>query len=131
MTEKKKTVLIVEDEQPQVTALMDELTDNGFNVLRAVNGQDGLEIALRDKPDLILLDIVMPIMDGMTMLKQLRKENDWGKSVPVILLTNLSADNDERMWDIAATEPAYYLVKSNWSLHDVMEKIRERLSQSE
>jgi len=123
----KKTILIIEDELLQLKSLADEFTDEGFQVLKAQNGEAGLALALREHPDIILLDIVMPVMDGMTMLKKLR-ENVWGKGVPVILLTNLSADNDQRIKDITTTEPAYYLVKSNWALRDVVEKVRERLS---
>jgi len=127
VTDAKPKILIIEDELLQLKSLADEFTDEGFQVLKAQNGEAGLALALREHPDIILLDIVMPVMDGMTMLKKLR-ENVWGKGVPVILLTNLSADNDQRIKDITTTEPAYYLVKSNWALRDVVEKVRERLS---
>ena len=124
----KKTILIIEDELPQLKSLVDEFTDEGFRVLQAQNGEVGLALALREHPDIILLDMVMPVMDGMTMLKKLREKNAWGRSVPVILLTNLSPDDEQRMKDITTTEPAYYLVKSRWTLRDVVEKVRERLS---
>jgi len=124
----QKTILIIEDELPQLKSLADEFTDEGFRVLKAQNGEVGLTMALREHPDIILLDMVMPVMDGMTMLKKLRGENVWGRGVPVILLTNLSADDEQRTRDITATEPAYYLVKSRWTLRDVVEKVRERLS---
>ena len=124
----KKTILIIEDELPQLKSLVDEFTDEGFRVLQAQNGEVGLALALREHPDIILLERVMPVMDGMTMLKKLREKNAWGRSVPVILLTNLSPDDEQRMKDITTTEPAYYLVKSRWTLRDVVEKVRERLS---
>ena len=124
----QKTILIIEDELPQLKSLADEFTDEGFRVLQAQNGEAGLAMALREHPDIILLDMVMPIMDGMTMLKKLREKNAWGKSVPVILLTNLSPDDEQRTRDITTTEPAYYLVKSKWTLRDVLEKVQERLS---
>ena len=124
----QKTILIIEDELPQLKSLADEFTDEGFRVLQAQNGEAGLAMALREHPDIILLDMVMPIMDGMTMLKKLREKNAWGKSVPVILLTNLSPDDEQRTRDITTTEPAYYLVKSKWNLRDVVEKVQERLS---
>ena len=124
----QKTILIIEDELPQLKSLADEFTDEGFRVLQAQNGEAGLAMALREHPDIILLDMVMPIMDGMTMLKKLREKNAWGKSVPVILLTNLSPDDEQRTRDITTTEPAYYLVKSKWTLRDVVEKVQERLS---
>ena len=121
-----KKILIVEDEQDLREALTDKLTREGFSVLAAKNGEEGLKVALDARPDLILLDIVMPIMDGMTMMKKLREENEWGKNVSIILLTNLSA-TDEIISGIVEDEPAYYLVKSDWKIGDVVKKVRERL----
>lgn len=129
MTQANKKILIVEDELSLRNALRDKLSRENFAVLEAKNGEEGLEVALREHPDLILLDIIMPVMDGMTMLKKLRYENEWGKTVPVIILTNLTSDNEERMRDITNTEPSYYLVKSDWKIEDVVAKIRERLGE--
>ena len=127
----KEKILIVEDEMSQRKALVDKFTREGFHVLEARDGEEGFNVALTQHPHIILLDIVMPKMDGMTMLKKLRQENTWGKSVPVILLTNLSADDDKIIQGVAADEPAYYLVKSNWAINDVVEKVKERLSRVE
>ncbi len=130
MTEDKKTkILIVEDEAVISKAYAEELRDEGFLVLTATNGRDGLELALREKPDLILLDILMPVMDGLTMMDQLRTKDLYGKKVPIILLTNLSASEEKIIQAIAKNEPAYYLVKSDWDLSGVIEKIKERLGQ--
>src|SRR5689334_6315852 len=82
-------ILIVDDEKPLLEALTDKFTREKFSTFGASDGEEGLEVAKRIQPDIILLDIVMPKMDGMTMLKLLREE-PWGKDVPVILLTNLS-----------------------------------------
>ena len=129
MTEEQiKTILVVEDDPPILKTLVDKLTEEGFRIIEAHDGEEGLMIADRDHPDLILLDIVMPKMDGMTMLKKLRQENEWGKSVPVILLTNLSPDEEKINKGITEDEPAYYLIKTNWSLNDVVQKVRERLN---
>ena len=129
MAEDKKTkILIVEDEEVICKAYADELRDEGFAILTAKNGQAGLELALREKPDLILLDILMPIMDGLTMMDTLRQKDLYGKNVPIILLTNLSASEEKIMKAIAKNEPAYYLVKSDWNLSDVVGKVKERLS---
>lgn len=127
----QKTILIVEDETLQLKSLSDKFADEGFRVLKARNGEEGLTAALKECPDIILLDILMPIMDGMTMLKNLREKNSWGKSVPVIMLTNLDADDEKIMKDIVSTEPVYYLVKSRWSLDEIAEKVRERLAESQ
>ena len=126
----KKKILIIEDEMSQRKALVDKFTRESFQVLEARDGEEGLRVALKEQPNIILLDIIMPKMDGMTMMKKLRQENEWGKSVPVILLTNLSSDDDKIMKGITADEPAYYLVKSNWTINDVVEKVKERLSRS-
>lgn len=124
---KNKKILIVEDELPLLHALRDKLTREGFSTLEAKNGVEGLEVALRDHPDLILLDVVMPKMDGMTMLKKLRAENEWGKTAKVIILTNLTSADGQRNRDITELEPAYYLVKTDWKIEDVVTKVKEEL----
>lgn len=129
MVENKNVkVLIVEDEEIICKTYADELSDSGFNVLVAGNGKEGLELALHEKPDIILLDILMPVMDGLSMMDQLRKDETYGKKVPIILLTNLSAGEEKIMQSIIKNEPAYYLIKSDWTLSQVIEKIKERLS---
>ena len=125
--DKKTTILIVDDEMVINKVYTEGMRDEGFSVISAMNGKDGLEFALKEKPDIILLDILMPIMDGLTMMQKLRDTNSYGKSVPIILLTNLSASEDKIMSAITKNEPAYYLVKSDWSLSDVVDKVRERL----
>ena len=124
----KQSILIVEDEIPELNTLRDKLTREGFAILEAKNGEEGLEVALREHPDLILLDIIMPVMDGMTMLKKLRSKNEWGKTVPVIILTNLTSADGQRNQDVTEFEPAYYLVKTDWKIEDVVAKVRERLA---
>lgn len=116
-------ILIVEDEQDMLEALVDKLTSEGFKIIEAKNGEDGLEKALKEQPDLILLDIVMPKMDGMTMMKKLR-EDKWGRKVPIILLTNLSV-TDDIIKGVVEDEPSYYLVKSDWKIEDVVKKVKE------
>lgn len=125
---KKYTVLVVEDEPAMSQALKDNLISEGFDVLQAKDGAEGLAAASASRPDIILLDILMPIMDGLTMMQKLRALNSWGKKVPIILLTNLSPDEDRIVRRITEDEPAYYLVKTDWKISDVVEKIRERLN---
>ena len=99
MSEQKKKILIVEDERPILEPLVDKFTREGFEISVAHDGEEGLKSALEKHPDLIILDIVMPKMDGMTMLKKLREDDTWGRHARVILLTNLSVD-DEMMHKI-------------------------------
>jgi DNA-binding response OmpR family regulator len=123
-----KKVLIVEDEAPLRNALVDVFTLEGFTVLEANDGQQGLEIALREKPDMILLDIIMPIMDGMTMLRELRKDKAYGETASVIILTNLGMFNEEVSKGVNVVEPAFYLVKTNWAIEDVVKKVKTVLA---
>ncbi|HEX9153311.1 MAG TPA: response regulator [Candidatus Saccharimonadales bacterium] len=115
-----KKILIVEDEIAYVKLLRTRLEFN-YKVLDASNGQDGLKIAKKEHPDLILLDIIMPIMDGMAMLKELRKDH-WGKDAKVILLTNLEA-SDKIVAQVTTDLPIYYFVKSDVKLDDLLDKI--------
>lgn len=127
MDNQKKTILITEDEPAMLKILVDKLTESGFQTLQATNGNEGLQQALLHHPSLILLDVLMPQMDGMAMLNRLR-EDPWGKTVPVIMLTNVSADTNETLEKIVNTQPAYYFVKSNTKLEDIVEKIKDILS---
>ncbi len=122
MTPDKFTILTVEDEPPMLKAIDFKLTKEGFKVLKATDGEKGLKLALLKHPDLILLDILLPKIDGLTMLKKLRQD-EWGKKVPVILLTNLVMD-DRVTRRIVEDHPAYYLAKSEWRLDDVIAKIK-------
>src|SRR3989344_2983901 len=106
-----KQILIVEDDKSLLQVLYDKLTQEGYSILSAVNGAIGLEAAQKNHPDLILLDIVLPKMDGMAMMHKLR-EDEWGKKVPVIILTNYDA-TDKRLTEIVSDQPAYYLIKAD------------------
>lgn len=120
----QRTILIIEDEVSLRDALRDKFTRMGFLVFEAVNGSDGLEVALHHHPDLLLLDIVMPRMDGITMLKKLR-EDAWGKGAKVMVLTNYS----DRAWIAESLESGVYefLIKTDWKLEDIVAKVIERL----
>jgi len=123
-----KTVLIVEDDTSLRNALFDKLKLKGLFPVEARNGEEGLQFALRDRPDLILLDILMPDMDGLTLMKKLRATDMWGKQVPIILLTNLSSDNEEITQAIAEGGPVQFLIKSDLTIDAVLEKVGEELA---
>ncbi len=125
MNEPKK-ILVVEDDASLLHALKDKLVHEGFSVFEAKNGAEGLAAALREHPDLLLLDIVMPQMDGMTMLKNLRQDA-WGKTVKVIFLTNLS--DNENISEAMKLSSYDFLVKVDWKIEDVVRKIREKLNE--
>ena len=121
----KNKILIVEDEIALLKALADKFVKSGFDVVTAKNGQEGLDLYFKEKPQLIILDIVMPVMDGMTMLTKVREKNG-GKIVPVIILTNLS---DTRKVQEAMKHKVFdYLVKTDWSLDDIIAKAKKSLA---
>lgn len=122
-----KKILVVEDELAYLNLLRNQLTNNGYTVLEATNGKKGLEIASSENPDLILLDIRMPVMDGMTMLDLLRKDPA-GKKTKVIMLTNLEPD-DTIIKKVVSDQPSYYCVKSDVKFSDLLDKIKELLAE--
>ena len=125
MANARNTILIVEDDLDLLEVLRKKFTMEKFEVLQAPDGKMGLEEAIRSQPDIILLDIIMPIMDGMTMLRKLR-EDAWGKTAAVILLTNLS---DEGKVAEGMKHGVYdYLVKADWNIGDVVKKVKQRLN---
>jgi two-component system, OmpR family, response regulator RpaA len=118
-------LLIIEDDKALSDLLADKFRAEGFDVTTASDGETGLKLALEWKPDLVLLDIVMPRMDGMTMLHKLR-EDDQGKKIQVVLLTNLS--DTEKVYDAMSNGVFDYLVKSNWEIDDLVKEVRAKLS---
>lgn len=104
----------------------DKFELNNFGVITALNGEDGLNAALRHHPDLILLDLAMPKMDGMTVMKYLR-EDPWGQTVPVIILTNLNIDG-KIIEEIIKNKPTYSLMKANITPEDVLIKVKDILA---
>ncbi len=123
----KKIILVVEDEKSLREALVDMLTMKNFITIEAKNGREGVELALLKHPDLVLLDIIMPEMDGLATLKKIR-EDKWGVNIPVIILTNLNTVKDQLIDDKVANRPTYYLIKSNWKLLDIAKKIEKILA---
>lgn len=120
----KKTILVVDDEKDLRDALVTILSDEGFNVLTAQDGDEGLQMAFEHKPDLILLDLVMPKLDGYAVLDRLRAD-EWGKDANVFLLTVLDdIDSVTRAVEHGGLE---YFVKTDWRLEDIVKKVKEKL----
>jgi len=118
----KKTILIVEDDAIINSMYKTKLGLDGFEVLSAANGLEGLEQARKEKADLILLDVIMPQIDGFSVLEELKKDKKT-KDIPVFMLTNLGTDEDkEKGKKMGAVD---YIVKSNLTPSQVSEKIQE------
>ncbi|MBU1119004.1 response regulator [Patescibacteria group bacterium] len=120
-----KKILIVEDEIFLLDILEKRLEQKGFTVLKADDGEKGLEFALREHPDLILLDILMPKMDGLEMTKKLR-EDAWGKNAHVVVLSNLNETGTRREFEELGIDE--YYVKSDWKLEDIGKKAEQWLA---
>ena len=114
----------MEDDVHLLNSLREKLESGGFVPLSAKDGSQGLRVALKEKPDLILLDVIMPKMDGLEMLQKLRK-NPWGETATVILLSN--DDDPDHIKETLKEDAADYLIKSDWSLEDIVTKIKETL----
>lgn len=122
MSKLRKKILLVEDEEPFISALSDKLHDEGFTVVVARDGEEGLYKAKTENPDLILLDIVLPKMDGITMAKKLKEYNI---IIPIVYLTNLS--DQSHISDALETGYNDYLVKTDWNINDLMRRIGDVL----
>lgn len=118
-------ILLIEDDKTQAHVYLTRLLGEGYSATWAKDGEEGLKMALENQPSLILLDIKMPKMDGLTVMAELRKD-EWGKGVPIILLTNLEP-NDEILNHISADNPSFFLFKPSTDLEEIIDKINETL----
>ena len=117
----KTKILIIEDEEMLSNMYKVKFENEGFEVETALNGADGLELAAKEMPSIILLDIIMPKIDGFAVLQKL-KADPKTKDIPVILLTNLGQDEDvTRGKQLGAVG---YLVKANHTPSEVVDKVR-------
>lgn len=122
----QRKVLLVEDEHAIRRALLIAFQREGFLVLEAKNGEEGLEMALAEHPDVVILDLVMPKMDGMAMVKKIRKDS-WGKAVPMIIYSNLS--RNEKISEAKELGITDFLSKTDFGLRDVLERVQQRLQE--
>ena len=120
----KKTIVVVEDEQVLLKALNIELLNAGFDVIVAADGKAGLNMIKANKPDLVLLDLLLPKMDGYAVLAHIKKDPK-AQDIPVIILSNFGeTENIEKAMEMGAVD---YFVKSSTDLSEVTQKINYRL----
>lgn len=122
-----KRVLIVEDEKMLAEMYSDKFKHEGFEVLLADDGEKGLKMALEEEPDILILDILLPKKEGVDVLKEIRESGDWGKKIPIIMLTNL--DSSDYILDaVNKYYPSYYFIKANVDLNEIVNKTKELLT---
>ncbi|OGI25181.1 MAG: hypothetical protein A3J76_03220 [Candidatus Moranbacteria bacterium RBG_13_45_13] len=120
----KKKILIVEDDKSLQNALVEMISQEGFDSESASDGEEALVKVRSYLPDLVLLDIILPKKNGYEVLEEIKKDEKL-KAIPVLILTNLEeVDNVQKALDFGATT---FMVKSDFSLKDVVEKIRAAL----
>ena len=124
----RKKILVVEDDLSILKGYSMVLCSKDLHVLEAQDGLEGLNIVSRERPDLILSDIMMPVMDGIEMLKKLREGDNYTKKVPVVLLTNLDVNITKIEEKIPDPGPVYYILKADFTFRQVVEKIEEILA---
>lgn len=125
MSDDVKKVLVVDDEMDISKTLAEHFKRKGYEVAVAYNGEEGVAKAKEFIPNIILLDILMPVMDGITALKHI-KADPIIANIPVIMLTNL--DTQDKVAGAMEAGTTHYLVKSDYSPEDLDKKVEEVLS---
>jgi len=124
VTTEKKTVLIVDDEENLVHILARKFEDEGITAYTAFNGREGLTLAREKRPEIMLLDVVMPEMDGFEVLRALKEDKELS-DMPVILLTNSSSI--ETVAQAVTSGMNEFLVKTEIGLDEVVRHVKQRL----
>jgi len=119
-----KKILFIEDESALQKTFGDMLTQEGYEMVSALDGQTGLRLAREKKPDLILLDLILPKAHGLEVLKKL-KEDPGTREIPVIVLTNL--EDMQSVEEALSLGVKTYLVKASYTLEEVLEKIKKAI----
>ena len=115
----EERILIVEDDKFLRELMSQKLRNEDYDVVEAVDGEEGVKKAMEENPELILLDLILPGIDGFEVLESIRKG---GVSVPVIILSNLGQKEDiERGLKLGATD---YLIKAHFTPGEIIEKVR-------
>lgn len=121
----KNKVLIIDDSKDLAKALSDVLIYKGFETLAAHSGTEGLNTALSEHPDIILLDLRMPDIDGFEVMRRLRAD-DWGKNAKIMILTATSTH--EKVPEDIVIDKSDFLMKTQWGLENISTKVTEKLS---
>jgi DNA-binding response OmpR family regulator len=120
----QKTICIIDDDSIIVSMYRKKFELDGFKIVTASNGIDGLKVIKQEKPDIVLLDIVMPKLDGLGLLKQMRALREIA-GIPVIILTNLDSPKERR--SACELGALFYLPKSDYLPKEVLKLVKEIL----
>lgn len=124
MQKEKQKILIIEDEKALMNVMRIKLESENYEVLTALGGEEGIKVIQEKMPDLVLLDIIMPEMDGFEVLEKL-KVNEETKDIPVIVLSNSGREEEiEKGRKLGAVD---YLIKAQLSLEEMVEKVKKYL----
>lgn len=119
-----KKILIVEDDKFLRELIARKLTDEGFDIVEAVDGEDGIKKIKETKPDLVLLDLILPSIDGFEVLSRVKGDASL-TSIPIIILSNLGQKEEvEKGLDLGAVD---YLIKAHFTPGEIIEKIKNIL----
>ena len=125
-TGRKQKILIIEDEAILQKALQEILLQENYEVVSALDGELGFKMVSSEAPDMILLDLILPKMDGFEVLEALKKDEKT-KEIPIIILTNLGGTEDvQKALVLGATN---YVVKADHDLSEIVEKIKGIIGQ--
>jgi len=117
-------ILIIEDDKFLRELITRKLTDEGFSIIEAVDGEDGLKKIKESKPDLVLLDLILPSIDGFEVLSKIKADASIA-SIPIIILSNLGQKEEvEKGLDMGAVD---YLIKAHFTPGEIIEKIKNVL----
>lgn len=119
-----KKILVIENDESLQTSLIEKLSESGFEVIAVSDGESGLEKAFKLHPHLIVMDIIMPKLDGVEFLKKLKKDF-WGVNAPVVVLANIS--DYKKLEEALSLGVDEYIIKAKWNMEDFSKKVKNVL----
>lgn len=119
-------ILIIEDDKFLKDLLIKQLEDSGYAVIHVMDGEEGLKKVKEEKPDLILLDLVLPGIGGFEFLEEVKKDSSENKNIPVLILSNLGQEDDIKKGISLGAED--FLIKAHYVIPEIVAKIKETLA---
>mgnify|MGYP001563336868 FL=1 len=127
MAKTSQKIFLIEDDKSLANTLTEFLREQGYEVEQAYTGKEALRILPTIRPDLILLDIILPELSGLEFLKEIQKKDSEFKEMPVLILSNL--EGDQKNFEAMGVKIHGYFVKANYSLEELGKKIKKALNE--